>query len=45
MWVLNSEWGHKIRSLEVENEIPHIPIFDFLMILGPFDGCDNNFTK
>ena len=30
MWRPNSERGHKIRSLEGENEIPHIPIFDFL---------------
>ena len=29
MWVPNSERGHKIPSLEGENEIPHIPVFDF----------------
>ena len=36
MWVLNSERGHKIRSLEGENEIPHI-LFYFLTILAPLD--------
>ena len=32
-------------SLEGENEIPHIPVFDFSTILGPLDGCETNFTK
>ena len=32
MWVPNSKRGHKIRSLEGENEIPHIPKLDFLTI-------------
>ena len=31
MWVPNSEQGHKIQSLEGENEIPHNPFFDFLV--------------
>ena len=30
MWVPNSERGHKMLSLEGENEIPHIPKLDFL---------------
>ena len=30
MWVPNSESGHNMCSLEGENEIPQIPIFDFL---------------
>ena len=30
MWVPNSESGHKMWSLEGENEIPQIPFFDFL---------------
>ena len=30
MWVPNSESGHKMWSLEGENEIPPIAIFDFL---------------
>ena len=30
MWVPNSERGHKMPSLEGENEIPHIPKLDFL---------------
>ena len=30
MWVPNSESGHKMWSLEGENEIPQIPIIDFL---------------
>ena len=30
MWVPNSEKGPKMPSLEGENEIPHIPFFDFL---------------
>ena len=30
MWVPNSERGPKMQSLEGENEIPHIPFFDFL---------------
>ena len=29
MWVPNSESGHKMWSLEGENEIPQIPFFDF----------------
>ena len=29
MWVPNSEKGPKIPSLEGENKIPHIPVFDF----------------
>ena len=28
MWVPNSENGPKIQSLEGENKIPHIPVFD-----------------
>ena len=32
MWVPNSESGHKMWSLEGENEIPQIPILDFLTI-------------
>ena len=32
MWVPNSERGHKMLSLEGENEIPHIPKLDFLTI-------------
>ena len=30
MWVPNSERGHKMPSLEGENEIPHIPKLDFV---------------
>ena len=36
MRVPNSESGHKMPSLEGENEIPHIPVFDFLTILAPY---------
>jgi len=38
MWVPNSFAGHKMWSLEGENEIPHIPLFDFLAktCLSPF---------
>ena len=39
--------GHKIRSLEGENEIQHIliliPVFDFSTILDPLDGYETNF--
>ena len=45
MWVPNSERGHKMPSLEGENEIPHIPFFYFLTILAPLDDCETNFTK
>ena len=45
MWVPNSERGHKMLSLEGENEIPRIPKLDFLTILAPSDGCETNFTK
>ena len=38
MWVPNSERGHKMLSLEGENEIPHIPKLDFLTILAPSDN-------
>ena len=30
LWVPNSERGHKMQSLEGENEIPHIAFLDFL---------------
>ena len=30
MWVPNSERGHKMPSLEDENEITHFPKLDFL---------------
>ena len=43
MWVPNSERGHKMLSLEVENEIPHIPKLDFLTILAPLDAWKTNF--
>ena len=45
MWVPNSEWVHKNWWLEGENEIPHIPFFDFLTILAFLEGCETNFTK
>ena len=45
MWVPNSERVHKNWQLEGENELPHIAFLDFLMILGPLDGCETNFTK
>ena len=45
MWVTNSERGHKMLSLEVENEIPHIPKLDFLTILAPLHDYETNFTK
>ena len=38
LWVPNSERGHKMQSLEGENEIPHIAFLDFLakMSFWPF---------
>ena len=38
MWLPNSERGHKMLSLEGENEIPHIPKLDFLTILALHRG-------
>ena len=45
MRVSNSESGHKMLSLEGENEIPQIPKLDFLTISAPLDGFETNFTK
>ena len=45
MWVPNSERGHKMPSLEGENEIPQIPKLDFLTILAPREGCETNKMK
>ena len=35
IWVPNSERGHKMPSLEGENEIPHIPKLDFFDDFSP----------
>ena len=44
MWVPNSERGHKMPSLEGENEIPHIPKLDFLTILAPLHDYETKPT-
>ncbi len=45
MWVPNSERVHKNWQPEGENEIPHIALLDFLMILALVEGCETNITK